>query len=278
MMELLLDIGNHRLKWATASQLAGWPKYTDPEVPNQFCRRPATHASLMKPLISQFAARLDRPPQRVTIASVAKPAVNDCIAAHCQRTWQVQPQYLAARGGGLTNHYQAGLGIDRWCAAVAAYRLVGEGPFVVIDAGTAITIDYVNAAREFRGGVICPGIATMLASLNQATDNVANSVADNIAPTQVAVPSHPLPLQNDHTDAAVTHGVWLAGSAAVEAALTRFYAEPQPPKAIVISGGDGEPLSKLSNYAMSYVPELVLAGLLILSAAKADAAPMSEYE
>ncbi len=64
------------------------------------------------------------------------------------------------------------LGKDRIAAMVGAYVLYGGNPILVIDAGTAITIDYVDEAGVFCGGNISPGIQTRFNALHQNTQKL----------------------------------------------------------------------------------------------------------
>lgn len=66
---------------------------------------------------------------------------------------------------------RAQTGIDRLVAAWMAVQLNdGKGPVIVIDAGTAVTIDLVDSQTIFQGGVIFPGVTTTLKSLSDSTD------------------------------------------------------------------------------------------------------------
>jgi type III pantothenate kinase len=60
------------------------------------------------------------------------------------------------------------VGEDRLANAVAAYRLVG-GPAVVVDTGTAITLDAVSASGDFLGGAIAPGVGSSARALHEFT-------------------------------------------------------------------------------------------------------------
>ena len=60
--------------------------------------------------------------------------------------------------------------MDRLAAAVAANRLHQNCPAVVVDAGTAITVDSVAVDGVFQGGIIMPGMRMMLRSLATGTD------------------------------------------------------------------------------------------------------------
>ena len=50
------------------------------------------------------------------------------------------------------------LGMDRLCAAAGAYAQVGKGPLLVIDAGTALTYEFVDAEGRYQGGGITPSL------------------------------------------------------------------------------------------------------------------------
>src|SRR5436190_10115346 len=71
---------------------------------------------------------------------------------------------------GVANGYRdpAQLGSDRWAALIAANR-VGPGHKLVVNAGTALTIDALTAEGRFLGGVIVPGPALMRHSLDRGT-------------------------------------------------------------------------------------------------------------
>jgi type III pantothenate kinase len=63
----------------------------------------------------------------------------------------------------------ATLGFDRLAAAVGAWSLQPGKPLLVIDLGTAVTYDFVNAEGIFTGGNIAPGVRTRLKSLHHFT-------------------------------------------------------------------------------------------------------------
>ena len=65
------------------------------------------------------------------------------------------------------------LGTDRIVAAVGALKLLGEGvPALVVDAGTCITLDILDASATFRGGNISPGIRMRLDAMHRFTDRL----------------------------------------------------------------------------------------------------------
>lgn len=79
----------------------------------------------------------------------------DCASAHPAL------ELAGVRNG--YEHYER-LGLDRWLALVGAYRSAG-GACLVIDLGTAVTADFVDASGGHLGGYICPGMPLMRSQL-----------------------------------------------------------------------------------------------------------------
>lgn len=72
------------------------------------------------------------------------------------------------------------LGRDRLIAAWAAWQLNDcQGPLIVVDAGTAVTIDGVDPAGTFQGGFIFPGAEANLKSLNEKTHDLPDLTSEN---------------------------------------------------------------------------------------------------
>jgi len=116
---------------------------------------PATRAKrVTAAIVSSVVPRLDRP-----------------LAAGIRRACALRPVFLDARTpGGLVLKIDrpAELGADRIADCVGALALFSP-PLVVIDSGTAITFDLVNARREYCGGCILPGIGIAIQSLAEKT-------------------------------------------------------------------------------------------------------------
>jgi type III pantothenate kinase len=112
-------------------------------------------------------ARLPASPTRIVACNVAGQAVRQRIEALAGKlglplTWLCS----TAAACGVTNSYDTPeqLGADRWAALIGARALHG-GACVVAVAGTATTIDALDASGRFRGGLILPGLALMRAAL-----------------------------------------------------------------------------------------------------------------
>lgn len=107
------------------------------------------------------------------IANVGKPAVEDALAQLCtQQKIEFHAVKTENEAFGIKNSYQdpAKMGVDRWLAMVGAATLTKD-PFAVIDAGTAVTVDFV-ADGQHLGGWIAPGYRTMKKALLENTTRV----------------------------------------------------------------------------------------------------------
>ena len=109
--------------------------------------------------------------------NVAGEAARVRVEAQLAR-WRVTPEWLTASAAacGVTNRYArpAQLGADRWASLVAAWRRSTATDLfppacVVVNAGTAVTIDALDADGVFRGGLILPGMRLMLQALAENT-------------------------------------------------------------------------------------------------------------
>ena len=88
----------------------------------------------------------------------------------------------------LINDYedQNTLGIDRWLTALGAWKLY-QRPLLVINAGTAITIDLIEFDQKdkahFKGGMILPGVAISLGILNNSTNLIDTEIGQSHYPS-----------------------------------------------------------------------------------------------
>lgn len=158
-MKLLLDLGNSRLKWAYWDGQSLLAAGAAPRGPGE-----------------DFACLSGLPqPQQVIVASVAGARTDEQLANRVQQDWHLNPVFLHTRdrAAGVCNGYEdpARLGVDRWLALVGAWAKV-QGRVVVVDAGTAVTIDVLDAEGRHQGGLILPGIALMRRSLQLGTSGI----------------------------------------------------------------------------------------------------------
>lgn len=144
------------------------------------------------------------------------------------------------------------VGIDRLLNSLAAYRRA-EQAVVVVDAGTAITVNFVDGEGTFQGGVIAPGLATMLASLTEKTAALPKLAPQRIDPTRG-------PFGKD-TAHAMQLGVRNAALGLVRHTIEQFAEAYQAYPQIVATGGDAMLLFDGDEVVEHIVPDLQLLGI-----------------
>lgn len=238
MSLLVIDIGNTRCKWA-AIENGQW--LTQGVVQN---------LALLD--LSVAFANLPQP-SRILVANVAGAKVAQTLV-RLLAIWQVVPEFVVATGAqaGVTNGYDdpAQLGCDRWAALIAAWHQVGDA-CLVVNCGTATTIDALSPRGEFLGGLILPGIDLMRQSLAQGAAQLTCSAG--------AVADFPR-----NTADAILSGVIKATAGAIDR-QSALLGNKVP---CLLSGGAAELVRpQLACYAIP-VENLVLIGLQIIGETK----------
>lgn len=163
--------------------------------------------------------------------------------------------------------YPERVGIDRLLAARAAWVLHREtndqnGPLIVVQAGTALTVDWVDDSGQFCGGAILPGVGLSLQYLAAGTDQLP------WLPLHSIVDFPTLPGKN--TEQAIAAGVHAAVVGGAKFLIERYRAGRPIP--VVISGGDGRLLRAAIEAPVHYVSNLVLLGLSLCQITDREAA------
>lgn len=232
-----MDVGNSRCKWRLSVR-----------------GRIVREGSLATADITSTGQCLrDLPrPERVRIACVA--AIHQVLAAAIEKTWGMVPEFAQSLpvAGGVRNAYAhaSSLGVDRWLALLAAWQQVG-GAVVVVDAGTALTVDGLDASGTHQGGYIMPGLGLLHRALHQETAGVRYA----IAPVSECAPGVT-------TADAVNRGVVLMAAAAVEAAVQNLHAKTGSGP-VLLCGGDASIMALHLKVPVFLVPDMVLAGLAV---------------
>ncbi len=232
---LAIDVGNTRLKWGLHNG-SGWTRLAWVST---------TNAAELK---SEFAALS-------ADVIVASNVADDGIAAQLTAMLPKPPQWIHSRREqcGVHNSYAipTQLGSDRWAALIAA-RASSVGPVVVVNAGTALTCDALNADGVFLGGIIVPGADLML-----------NALAGNTAALKRQAGSYST-FPTD-TGSAIMSGVIDALCGAIErmAGYLKQSAGTEP--SCVLSGGGAALFMPHINLKTKVVDNLVLEGLIVIA-------------
>jgi type III pantothenate kinase len=142
----------------------------------------------------------------------------------------------------------ATLGTDRIAAAAGAYNLFHGSDILIIDAGSALTFDFLSG-NCFKGGNISPGLAMRFKALNKFTDKLPLvSISDNYA----------FPGRN--TNDAIAAGV-ITGVTYEINEYIRTFENKQTDFKTILTGGDSEFLKDKINYHIAYMPDIVIDGL-----------------
>ncbi len=153
------------------------------------------------------------------------------------------------------------VGIDRLLAASAAAQLSSSRPLLVIQAGSAVTVDLLTGHPRrlgtFEGGAIVPGVPMMLRLLGQAADQLPEIDADDLTD----LPSLP----GKNTAGAMTCGAASALVGGVQHLVARYRGNFQQSLPVILSGGDGMRIAGYIPEPVEVEPHLVQRGLLGLA-------------
>ena len=141
------------------------------------------------------------------------------------------------------------LGKDRLACAVAGASMFTGFPVLVVNAGTCITYDFVNATGEYLGGGISPGLRMRFRALNTFTEKLPLiELAENV------------PLIGEDTEDSISSGV-VNGAIEEVKGMVRLYRQQYPNLQVVLSGGDADYLDKHMKIRIFAFPNMVLLGL-----------------
>ncbi len=239
-MILAIDAGNTRIKWGVHDGRA-WTRSGAIATDAAATLRDALGASL--------------PVQRAIASNVAGAQARSAIEGACAAAGATLQVIESRREQlGVKNGYRdpAQLGSDRWAALIAAHHGDVAGNKLVVNAGTALTIDALTADGRFLGGLIVPGPALMRRSLDRGTAGLRL--------TEGASSDFPR-----STPDAITTGSILAATGAVERLADIMAAHGAAPGRIILSGGAAAEIAGSLPIAITHRENLVLDGLLLIA-------------
>ena len=259
-LTLAVDVGNSRIKFGV---------FERPEAAPVKCALPNSASSLAVTVHQEVdwgvvTAHFAKWTSRITKAVVAgvNPAgMKRILAGWNQSGWPAP--IIVGRATDLplrTNVEQPDqVGIDRLLDAVAANLLRSDHqPAIVIDSGTATTVNAVSADGVFEGGAILPGLELGARSLHQHTALLplidVRSLADN-----------PVVALGRNTHDAIKSGLWFGQIGAIReltAHLAKSFGEPP---LLLVTGGMGCRLAPALGENFRFEPDLALRGLAFVA-------------
>lgn len=239
---LAIDAGNTRIKWGVHDG-RGWSMTgTVPTAESGTLHR-AWHGATLA--------------ERAIACNVAGSVVAHDLLGACERRGiRLEIIRAAASEAGVTNGYRepAQLGGDRWAALAAARALAAEN-VVVVNAGTALTIDALTADGRFLGGLILPGPSMMRAALDKGTAGLRQAHG-RFADFPQATPD------------AITSGAIQAAVGAILRIAAAMEKHGNKPARVVLSGGAAAEIRAHLPLECALHENLVLDGLIAIGRAR----------
>jgi len=198
----------------------------------------------------------------VVIGSVV-PALNPAFAEACHTYLHREPLMVGPgtrTGVRITYDNPKDVGADRIANALAAFTKYG-GPVVVIDFGTAVTYDAINAEGDYLGGAIAPGVEISLDALVSNTAMLRRVEA--VAPDSVI---------GRNTVTSIQSGLVWGFVAQVEGMVARMVAELGGTAKVIATGGQAGLVAGLTHAIQATDPLLTLEGLRLIYLQNADGA------
>ncbi|MCI0702522.1 MAG: type III pantothenate kinase [Planctomycetia bacterium] len=245
--DVVVDIGNTRTKLGTAdlamftSVVHGpdrWAEVSPPPDPSRLW----AVASVNPPVRDQFV---------------------EWVRGRGERVWVFD--HWTQAGIPVEVDFPEKVGADRLMNAVAARQKVAPGtPAVLVDAGTAVTVDLLDEKGAFAGGAIMPGIMLMLVSLT-----LRGQQLPDLGPLNIVF-APPQPAKN--TEEAMKAGAFWAAVGGIVTLVREFAAKLAHPPEVFLTGGDRVVLitpvaDRLPDLKVHFAPELTLEGIRIAAEA-----------
>jgi type III pantothenate kinase len=252
MTFLALDVGNTRLKWAL---------YDTPQLGARLLAQGAQFLEHIETLADGDWRELPAP-RWVMGCVVAGDPVKRRVMDQIEQLpgWDAVPQWVvaSAQEAGLINGYEhpARLGSDRWVAMIGARQWMQDqgldAPCLVVMVGTAVTVEAIDGAGRFLGGIILPGHGIMLRALESGTAGLH-------VPT-----GHVCDFPTNTSDA-LTSGGTFAIAGAVQRMADNLARHTGQTPVCFMTGGAGWKMAPSMSLPVHLVDSLIFDGLLVIA-------------
>lgn len=246
-VDVVVDVGNSRIKWGRCAADG------------------VQHVAILSREVADWEQQLrqwqGRDPLRWALASVApqtSAALAHWLRKQGQRVWQLDGHRQLPLEVSLAQPDRVGL--DRLLNAVAVMHDRGRGrlPAVIIDAGSAVTVDWVDEQGHFRGGAILPGLRLMAQALHRHTALLP------LIQVQQPFPAVP----GLDTQGAMQAGIFHAVVGGVKGLLDQLARQSVKPIHIFVTGGDAPVVKSGLDNRGDYWPWMTLEGLRLTAEAQ----------
>ena len=240
-MTVLVDLGNTRLKWA-------------------ILRADGSLGPMRAVACDGCSISSLRAGMPVLAVSVAKESVRARFAAFVRKSTGFEPKFVTSEPShdGLVNGYREAwrLGADRWVGLIGARACFPRArALLVVDVGTATTIDLLACDDRHRGGLILPGPSMMVESLLGKTGGIAMRAKDNRR-------SQARRFFARDTRAAIEQGAVQSVAAAIDRAWREARASIGVSPKLLLTGGGAAAIENELRAPFLRIDDLVLRGLV----------------
>ncbi len=240
-MILLVDIGNSRIKAA---------QWRDGEIVH--CTACAHRRRFSQAMLDQCWGDLPVPAQ-VWIANVAGAQAAAVVEQWIEAHWGCAVHFVCTRARqlGVSNAYLQPdrLGVDRWMGLIAC-RQTERVPAIIVNCGTALTIDVIDAEGRHLGGYLAPGLKTQRDSLCTSTEIVLRDTG-----------GEPLLELACDTEKAIIRGTLYSIVSLINQSANQLTKKYSVDFSRVITGGEAPAIIPFLEGDWLHQPALVLAGI-----------------
>ncbi|MCS7033903.1 MAG: type III pantothenate kinase [Phycisphaerae bacterium] len=241
---LVINVGNSRLAMGTfvAGEL------------QQVRRCSIKHPEDWPQAIAQAWAPLEGKSGAAVAGASVNPQVQDVVdqvvrnATGCAVQWVGRDLEVPVRN---RTDLPEQTGVDRLLGVAAAYEQLQKA-CIVVDAGTAVTVNVCNDQGEFLGGAIAPGAAAQLQALHELTAKLPL--------VTLAAPSSPI---GQTTEQAIRHGVYHGIRGLVKELAEHYATHLGRWPEIIATGGDATALFEGWELIHAIAPDLTLYGIAL---------------
>ena len=189
--------------------------------------------------LDDLSAKLPHPPQELRLACVrARPQDTPYWVGAISEKWGLDPQIAKVRPDhrGLIPAYDdlSALGVDRWLGLLSLHLSSANTPWLLVDLGTAISIDLLVGGRHL-GGLLAPGLRSMRSAFFTHTGVQEDRARLN--PELYAQDD----IYGRDTNSCLIAGTDLMSEDFIWRRVEMFY-QQNPGGEVVFTGGDGEKL------------------------------------
>jgi len=236
-MIVLIDIGNTRTKYSIVKD------------GNRNPLKAISNSSLTVDFLdANFKAAT-----RMIVASVSEQQLTENLSSWCHTRKIIYQRVVSeAKKNGVITAYQVPtqLGVDRWLTLIGAAEIFPNKNVLIIDAGTATTVDLLAANGQHQGGWILAGIDTLITSILATTTQVH---ANDKEKESVAF--------GKNTSENVHNAAWGATLGAINLAISQAQHDGFVVDEVIFTGGNGTTLSTLIGCRSKVIEGLVFTGL-----------------